>query len=95
MVSNDLVDGFIPKNEMHSATCAGNKAQRSRSHARYIRTGTQTEASRDLPVLRAGTEHKVKEQEAWEVEVKKMVAEMVARAEEKKRRQREQGSAAD
>lgn len=37
-------------------------------------------------------EQKVKRHEARKAEVKKMVAEMVARAEEKKRRQQEQGS---
>lgn len=38
-------------------------------------------------------EQKVKEQEARKAEVRKMVAEMVARAEEKKRSQKDQGSA--
>ena len=95
MVSNDLVDGFIPKDEM--AQC--NLCRKQSSEKPFTCEVYPDWIPKQKPV---GTcpyyepdEQKVKEQEAWEVEVKKMVAEMVARAEEKKRRQREQGSAAD
>lgn len=93
MVSNDLVDGFIPRNAVKLCNLCGKQSSEKPFTCEVYPDWIPDEMlTGDCPDYEQD-EQKVKEQEAWEAEVKKMVAEMVARAEEKKRSQKDQGSA--
>ena len=95
MVSNDLVDGFIPWSAVKLCNlCRKKSITRPFTCEVYPDWIPDEMLTGDCPNYEPD-EQKVKRHEARKAEVKKMVAEMVARAEEKKRMQREQGSAAD
>ena len=95
MVSNDLVDGFIPRSAVKLCNlCRKKSMTRPFTCEVYPDWIPDEMLTGDCPNYEPD-EQKVKRHEARKAEVKKMVAEMVARAEVKKRVQREQGSAAD
>ena len=82
------LDNFIPKS--NTGKCLDCKKYRKMFTCEIYPKWIPDEAmDSDCPDYELD-EQKVKEQEARKAEVRKMVAEMVARAEEKKRRQQEQ-----
>lgn len=86
------LDNFIPKNNMAECNTCRKFRKETISCEKYMEW-----IPRQKPVGYCEDyepdEQKVKEQEAWEKQVKKMVAEMVARAEERKRQQKAQSQA--
>lgn len=79
MVSHDLVDGFVPKNDMAQCNLCRKFKKETITCQKYGEWIPKQKPVGACPDFEPD-EQKVKEQEAWKKEVRKMTDEMVARA---------------